>query len=241
MTFEDCWRGRSAWPALRRASSQPRSFRWRTTRRLFGARRSGPVSSSLSPDRARSSLYRSAPGPGAQTALKSSILQTSQITTILGANGRPEALRLVRLCVRMTKLVCRYSGNAPYEPTAWSISAAGGGRPSTARTSRPLAQQRRQVTTPMSARTTANILDWLPDDAGVDPDGARLMFPRSDDRDPPSANNARAWASTGSTWTLSSKTVRVEPSPGRVSNYMTDGRGKVRLVAIEFADRRASG
>ena len=192
---------------------------------LFGARNSA-WQAALSPS-GRRLVFLSA-GPGGATYAKLLDLETRKIDVVIGSDGKSESLDWCNFASE-TQLVCRYGGNAPYNDLMLGFSRLAS-----------VAIDGKGIK-PLGAKSTAYdayirqndgaILDWLPAE-----DGAVLMartyVPQidlletriSDEQE--GLGIVRIDLATG-------KAKAIEPPRKKVSHYLTDGRGTVRIMAIE--------
>ena len=193
--------------------------------KAFGAR-SSAWHADLSPS-GRTLVFLSA-GPGGATYAKVLDVGSKKISAVIGSDGKPESLDWCNFASE-TQLVCRYGGNAPYDQLILgfsrlvSVTIDGKGV-------RPLGAK----STAYDAYIRQNdgaILDWLPGD-----DGAVLMartyVPQVDllqtrlGDEQEGLGVVRIDLATG-------RAKSIEPPKKLVSHYLTDGRGAVRIMAID--------
>jgi dipeptidyl aminopeptidase/acylaminoacyl peptidase len=196
--------------------------------KTFGTRESARQAD-LSPS-GRKIVYLAA-GQGTQTVVKVLDLDTKKIVGLLASSGKPESLRWCEFATEK-QLICRYTGNAEVEGMLLGFSRMA-----------TLSLDGKDVRS-LGARNTGSdlylrqsdgaVLDWLPDDEGSVL-MARSYVPKVADY-ATNINDERQGLGVDriDLATLRSKPVE-DPRP-KVSQYMTDGRGNVRIMAFAESD-----
>jgi len=193
--------------------------------KLFGTRESGWLPE-LSPSGTK--MLFLVPGPGAQTILKVADLQTDKVVNILASNGNPESFDWCDFASE-TRIICQYGGNAHYEALIVSFS-----RLVSMRTDgsdlKPLGQKSSGHDAYVRQHD-GSIIDWLPDRPGS------ILMARSYVPQVYSGISAGKEGLGVDRIDLETmKADRVEPAKDKVDRYYSDGRGEVRLVALNETD-----
>ena len=194
----------------------------------FGARESaGEVALSPSGDK----VVMLVAGPGKSTAARVFDLQTGAATTAVSSNANPETLHWCRFATD-TQLVCQYGGNVRVEADILGFSRLitvgidGKGLKSLG--------QSKSANDATIRQFDGKILDWLTDGSGsilmarsyvpeVGKTGSRI-------------SRSKEGLAVDRIDLASMKVTTLEPPRPRVSGYMTDGRGQVRVRTITNAD-----
>jgi dipeptidyl aminopeptidase/acylaminoacyl peptidase len=186
--------------------------------KLFGARESGWLPE-LSPS--GNKMLFLLPGPGAETVLKVADFQAEKTATILTSKGNPESLDWCNFASE-TRIICQYGGNALYESLIVSFS-----RLVSLRTDGTDIKPLGQKTSGLDAyirQHDGSVLDWLPDQPGS------ILMARS--YVPQLYSGGREGLGVDRIDLETMKAERVEPAKDKVLRYYSDGRGEVRLVAL---------
>ncbi len=194
--------------------------------KLFGAR-STAWHADLSPS-GRKVIFMSA-GPGGRTIAKLLDRDTGAISNVLASDGRPESLEWCEFASE-TQLVCRFGGTVANEGKVIGFSRL---VTSTTAGSNVRALGRKQSMLETYVRQfDGAVLDWLPDG-----DGSILMareyVPEVQDSNWRVTNSKAEGLGVDRIDLATLKATAVEPPKAKVSHYMTDGHGAVRLVAFE--------
>ena len=194
----------------------------------FGARESaGQVALSPSGNK----VVMLVAGPGKSTAARVFDLETGAATTAVTSNANPETLHWCRFASD-TQLVCQYGGNVRVEADILGFSRLitvgtdGKGLKSLGQTKSANDATIRQF--------DGKILDWLTDGSGsilmarayvpeVGKTGSRI-------------SRSKEGLAVDRIDLADMKVTTLEPPRPRVSGYMTDGRGQVRIRTITNAD-----
>ena len=190
----------------------------------FGAREAAQ-NMDLSPSGSKVVMIE--PGPGASSRAKVFDLATGQASVALSTSGTPDALRWCGFASE-TQLVCRYGGTALYGSSLIGYSrlltvATDGSNP------KPLGQARSWFDSALRQFDGA-LIDWLPGETGAVL-MAREYVPEEGKID---SLVKRSGDGTGVDRVdlARLKFSRVEAPRKNVASYQTDGRGKVRLMAL---------
>lgn len=196
--------------------------------KAFGVRPAA-FSVDLSPTGKRLALL--VPGPGRTTALRVIDLRTVTATNLIKTEGKPDSLEWCTFASD-DQLICQFGGNARsgYGPVIGvtrlvAISADG-------KTVKSLGQKEHSDSS--FRQVDGTIVDWLPDSQGA------VLMERYYVPEVAETGNYNRETRQGlgvDRLDLSSlKTTRVEsPRPAAV-DYMTDGRGNVRIIQTTFSD-----
>jgi dipeptidyl aminopeptidase/acylaminoacyl peptidase len=195
---------------------------------IFGAREAaGQVALSPSGNK----VVMLVAGPGKSTAARVFDLQTGAATTAVSSNANPETLHWCRFASD-TQLVCQYGGNVRVEANILGFSRLitvgtdGKGLKSLGQT--------KSANDAVIRQFDGKILDWLTDGSGsvlmarsyvpeVGMTGSRI-------------SRSKEGLAVDRIDLASMKVTTLEPPRPRVSGYMTDGRGQVRIRTITNAD-----
>lgn len=193
---------------------------------LFGAR-STAWQADLSPS-GRKVLFLSA-GAGSATLARILDLDTRAISNVVASDGRPESLDWCEFASEI-QLVCRFGGNVEDSGVVMGFSrlitlTASG------RNMRPLGRKESMADAYVRQFDGA-VLDWLPDS-----DGSILMarnyVPGAQDSNWRVSDNKAEGLGVDRIELSTLKATAVEPPKEKVSHYMTDGHGAVRIIAIQ--------
>jgi dipeptidyl aminopeptidase/acylaminoacyl peptidase len=190
--------------------------------KLFGARESG-WSPELSPS-GKKMLFL-VPGPGAQSVLKVADLQSKKIASVLAADGNPENFDWCDFASE-TRIICQYGGNAPYDSLILSFS-----RLVSLRTDGTDLKQLGQKSSGFDTEIRqfdGSIVDWLPDQPG-----SILMARNYVPQYYQGAASGKDGVGVDRIDLETMKVVPVEPAKDKVSHYYSDGRGHVRVMAMD--------
>jgi len=190
--------------------------------KLFGARESGWLPE-LSPS-GKKMLYL-VPGPGAQTVLKVADFQAKKSVSILASNGNPESFDWCDFASE-SRIICQYGGNAPYETLVLSFT-----RLVSLRTDgtdlKPLGRKNSGFDAYVR-QFDGSVLDWLPDQPG-----SILMARHYVPQIYQGIQDGREGLGVDRIDLETMKAERVEPAKEKVARYYSDGRGEVRVVALD--------
>ena len=194
----------------------------------FGAR---PAASSVDLSPSGKHLALLVPGPGKITALRLIDLSTVGVTNAIKSDGNPDSLQWCNFATD-DELICQYGGNVIAGADTLvgmsrmiAISADG-------KTIKPLGQKEHADSG--FRQFDGAILDWLPDQPGsvlmsreYSPEMAATGNYNRDTRDGLGVD--RLDLST-------LKITHVEPPRPAATNYLTDGRGNVRVMETDATD-----
>lgn len=189
---------------------------------LFGTRES-TQSVSLSPSGNQLLLLSS--GPGRSTAIRLVDLKSNAAKTIMSSAGDPEQFRWCEFSSE-TRIVCRYSGNVELDGVV-----IGGARLVSFDTNGRDLKQLGQKSSSYDAglrQYDGSIIDWLPGQDGVVL-MQRVYVPEANKLNTRIIRDEQGLG-VDRVDTASSQGKSVEPAKKEAVNYLTDGRGNVRIM-----------